>query len=195
LLEIPLQAEGSIVQEGWLKQVQRQEEQDYNQDAVDNLKLVLSNNIQNNNNNINDNTGNSNSNSSLLPPPIWTQQGRWWEIWITSEIQQQTQQLQRRQRRQRHQLSPNQDIMMDDQDSRIEDLEGTDETASHDGNYDDNTLRTLQRWCRLHWYTHQDAAWKEMMLFNSSTTFGVGTTNTTADRWDGSQFFLDRSIC
>ncbi|KAG7365908.1 cyclin-like protein [Nitzschia inconspicua] len=113
LLEIPLQAEGTIVQEGWLKQVQRQNELDThlkgrqrktNSDAGDNLLMFLSS------------SATSGTNKSV---PTLTRQGRWWEKWITPELQQQVQQNKPQ--------NLNSEDIMDDRDSRIEDLEGPEE--------------------------------------------------------------------
>ena len=83
--------------------MQRQQEQD-NHDAVDNLVMLSS-------------SGNNVNNNQSIP--MLTRQGRWWEKWITPEIQQQTQQNNQQQ---------NKDIM-NDRDSRIEDLEGPEEEA------------------------------------------------------------------
>jgi hypothetical protein len=96
-----MEAEGKIVQEGWLKREMRHEEKQTmtkssSHDSLAELAAMES--------------GQVTTNNGTKQLPTLTRQGRWWEKWITSDIQQQSQQNRKN------------DIEMD-RDSRIEDLE------------------------------------------------------------------------
>jgi Cyclin, N-terminal domain len=123
LLEIPLQAEGTIVQQGWLQQVQRQQEQDNQLKLGGRVRSASPDASMDNWMVLSSSAGNSNSKTSNVP--TLTRQGRWWEKWITPELQQQTQHMQN--------LNMSKDIM-DDRDSRIEDLEGPEEQDTENTN-------------------------------------------------------------
>ncbi|KAL3922203.1 MAG: hypothetical protein SGILL_002330 [Bacillariaceae sp.] len=97
-----MEAEGKIVQEGWLKQEQGKQEniliRSTSNDSLAQLAAMEEGQM------------NSIYVESKQQLPTLTRQGRWWEKWITSDIQQQSQQ------------NRNNDIDVD-RDSRIEDLE------------------------------------------------------------------------